>query len=923
MEAVEAVEETLVAVSTVNVEKQLENALVEVVQPVPEQPSEFTRSNGVSEEISCPNSETSYLVESVNSESNNSNSELTIKNETIQSSDGNIEDVIQSTTELTDSLVTTVNIDVANIETEVEISNSDSAGKITTFDEIQHNFNNGQNSDNMPIETKIKNDNQVSLIDRLKFETEVVVEEEIVMCDYEKSEDDSETTNNILSQLEGQSIDLGEVLRSSDTPDCSENNNSFITKQVMNKEELLDILEGNDNTQDLEKNNKINESNKRDEVEIQVPDTPVAKLALQQLSKLKGGKRVKSKVTNQFLSEKGLKNVKLKTSKTSEIVDTKNTKKSCENIVEVLEKDWEDDEVEEDKMQNCSVLINTPEPKKSNTVSQEDINKQVNIDRSSVESSLSQVSEDSQNHSPSFNKGSNELQPQRRAGRVIKRKVIFDPDNYERGTNRKSKITQTIKEQSIKKGKADQNVMRSKSKSPITKTNWKKPQLKNSKQNKRLSEVDKLLMDEGAVNMIYQLTPEASRGKKNMKKKAELIKKINQSAAPDKEMKFRERRKDLKLEETEAKRVLAGKQRLSLSSSVKSPAMCEDVEAHSADDSIIYRRHSSSSYSSTCMSPRRLSDVDSAVQASSKTSRQVTDSHEARIDNETNVFLCDNKDPVGPEVIDKKDCLSIKEKLNSKLSRALNIKRKKESAKFEKPAKQKKSSTKLSEETLNANPEFHHISLSLTDNVAEICVHDTKSDQNVYNVRMINELSKALECVEKMMDISVTLLTSQSGNICSALDLKPLLNDNMEQRKNYANSLAESVRTFLYALERHSKLLAVGAAGACEGLALATLALCDVAVASDRATFALSAGRSSPLVPGVAVFTVHSEVLPKSLVDEMLVFGRQLSAAEALQRGLVSRTLWPDRFKDELHAMVRDIAAQPVQVRNHLYPDLQ
>lgn len=48
--------------------------------------------------------------------------------------------------------------------------------------------------------------------------------------------------------------------------------------------------------------------------------------------------------------------------------------------------------------------------------------------------------------------------------------------------------------------------------------------------------------------------------------------------------------------------------------------------------------------------------------------------------------------------------------------------------------------------------------------------------------------------IDNRDDISVTLLESQCGTLCSSLDLSLLLDDNRQIRVNHAYELAESVR---------------------------------------------------------------------------------------------------------------------------------
>ncbi|XP_026762623.2 uncharacterized protein LOC113521314 [Galleria mellonella] len=722
-----------------------------------------------------------------------------------------------------------------------------------------------------PCEIEV-NSSEVIHNDNVTFETEILVEtNDADVNEIIAEESIQDTANSILSEL-GHS-ELSEALRSSGSTENGENNNHSTRQEVFNKEELLDILEGNDVQQ--------TSNDVQYEVELDCSSGPdlEASIALQQLSKLK---KSRAKMTSRK------KNVKIAVRKSI----SKEIKKE-DSIVNLLVKDWEDDVPVEgeqtDKLkEECDIVLNSSE-------------KLIKTQETCIDSSVTE----------GLNKNNEDGQPQRRFSRVIKKKVIFDPDNPDTFTKSKSAVKnkeiQIEKEEPpVKKSKIDQ-VHRPKSKSPISKLQWKKPSPKNStKQNRRLTEIDRLLMDEGAVNMIYQLTPEAPKGKKNMKTKAEFIKKIQSSTPESKEMKFRERKKETgKCDEGEAKKILGGKHRASLSSSVKSPSVCEDFETHSADDSIIYRRHSSSSYSSTCMSPRRLSDVESGSQTAQgkalDNESQTDEAGQGSVVADT--FISDIKKIPSSEIINRDDCLSIKEKLNSKLSLALN-KRKREITKIDKPIKQKK--IKAKENLIS----FKFLSLTFDQRVAEICIRKSGCK---WSIEVFKELVNAFSYVDTRKDVSVTLLTSECGTLCSQLNLTPLLDDNTEKRTNFAYELAESIRSFLSLLVQHNKLVCAAVSGPCFGVALALVALSDIVFASECANFSLADPMmvGAPLVPGAAALTAPHHSLSQSLVKDLLIFGRQLSASDALQGGLVSRVLWPDRFLSQLRGIVKDIASQP------------
>lgn len=790
--------------------------------------------------------------------------------------------------------------------------------------QINNSHNNVQNEEifvDIPISESLGNES-------VRFETEVVVETNDNEVDESEPReiDEHDTTHNIMNEM-NQNIELSEALCSSDVTDNVENNNCSNGQEMFNKEELLEILEGNDVSCSEQQEEEILPMHR---------NTQETVLALQQLSRLKQSKRTrksdkfvvtplkkKIKVKKIVETEEKQEEIKEKiiVSKVKKVVENEEVKEKStvtkgkkvveneqrkedikeESIVNVLVRDWEDDELDDAEQSiEKDVLPITPTEQSSENANNSIID---NEKRSSVDSLTNE------GQTSALNKSGDDGQPQRRLGRVIKKKVIFDPDNpdtFTKGkTYIKNKDPQIDKDQPpSKKGKVEVITHRAKSKSPVSKMQWKKPSSKNSKQVKRLSEVDKLLMDEGAVNMIYQLTPEALKGKKNMRTKAEFIKKIQSSTPESKEMKFRERKKEsIKCEDGEPKKILSGKQRSSLSSSVKSPSVCEDFENHSADDSIIYRRHSSSSYSSSCMSPRRLSDVEASINQSANVAQH---NHDMRSQHESYAAGENSQHNISAnEIINKDNCLTIKKKLNSKLSLALN-KRKRDNIKIEKPPK-KQPKLEVSGEESNANNDYKYLSLIFDQRVAEICIKKTTTK---YSVEVLKEIIEALAYADLKTDTFVTLLTSECGTMCSELDLSPLLNDDLDERTKTANEIAEAVRSLLWAVGQHSKLTCVCAGGACGGLALALLALADVALAREGATFAL---RPEALTPGIAALVASYRQLPHALVNDLVIFGRQLSSSEALHGGLVSRVLCSAGYPAQLHSVAGDIANQPLE----------
>jgi enoyl-CoA hydratase/carnithine racemase len=85
--------------------------------------------------------------------------------------------------------------------------------------------------------------------------------------------------------------------------------------------------------------------------------------------------------------------------------------------------------------------------------------------------------------------------------------------------------------------------------------------------------------------------------------------------------------------------------------------------------------------------------------------------------------------------------------------------------------------------------------------------------------------------------------------------------------------------------------------------------MCDLAVAASDARFAVS-GINVGLfcsTPSVAL----SRNLARKAAFEMLVTGEFISAAQALDKGLVNRVAAPDRLDAEIESLVASIVAKP------------
>jgi enoyl-CoA hydratase/carnithine racemase len=97
------------------------------------------------------------------------------------------------------------------------------------------------------------------------------------------------------------------------------------------------------------------------------------------------------------------------------------------------------------------------------------------------------------------------------------------------------------------------------------------------------------------------------------------------------------------------------------------------------------------------------------------------------------------------------------------------------------------------------------------------------------------------------------------------------------------------------------------------GAGLDLACMCDIRIASETATFAESFVKIG-IVPGDGGAWLLPRVVGRSKAAEMTFTGETLTAAEALECGLVSRVVAPEALVEAAQALAARIAANPSQV---------
>lgn len=177
---------------------------------------------------------------------------------------------------------------------------------------------------------------------------------------------------------------------------------------------------------------------------------------------------------------------------------------------------------------------------------------------------------------------------------------------------------------------------------------------------------------------------------------------------------------------------------------------------------------------------------------------------------------------------------------------------------------------------------------------------------NALSEAMLTALGEAVEVLAEDETVRAVVLGASGKAFCAGHDLKEM---RAEPSVEYYERLFAQCTAVMLSIQR----LPVPVIARVQGLATAAgcqlVAMCDLAVASEDARFAVSGVNVGLFcaTPGVAL----SRNVPRKAAFEMLVTGAFVSAAEAERLGLINRVAVPDALDDEVEALVASIVAKP------------
>jgi enoyl-CoA hydratase/carnithine racemase len=177
---------------------------------------------------------------------------------------------------------------------------------------------------------------------------------------------------------------------------------------------------------------------------------------------------------------------------------------------------------------------------------------------------------------------------------------------------------------------------------------------------------------------------------------------------------------------------------------------------------------------------------------------------------------------------------------------------------------------------------------------------------NALSEAMLTALGEALDRLATDEAVRAVVLAASGKAFCAGHDLKEM---RAEPSRQYYEQLFAQCTAVMLSIQR----LPVPVIARVNGIATAAgcqlVAMCDLAVASDDARFAVSGVNVGLFcaTPGVAL----SRNVPRKAAFEMLVTGDFIAAEQARALGLVNRVVPADALDGEVEALIASIVAKP------------
>tara|TARA_B100001173_G_scaffold290096_1_gene280407 strand:+ start:50 stop:826 length:777 start_codon:yes stop_codon:yes gene_type:complete len=192
--------------------------------------------------------------------------------------------------------------------------------------------------------------------------------------------------------------------------------------------------------------------------------------------------------------------------------------------------------------------------------------------------------------------------------------------------------------------------------------------------------------------------------------------------------------------------------------------------------------------------------------------------------------------------------------------------------------------------------EFKNILYKRINSLALITINRAEK-HNAISLDTLDDLNKSVDYAASDDAVKVIAITGAGGkSFAAGSDL------NEVKDRDLKKALEPIVQGFSEKLERTPKPTLAAIDGICMGGGLEVALGCDLRIATSRSKFATPEGKLG-LIPGGGATARLPRTVGKGWAMEMLLMGETINAEKALQIGLITRLVEPNKLLDEITEM--------------------
>lgn len=199
--------------------------------------------------------------------------------------------------------------------------------------------------------------------------------------------------------------------------------------------------------------------------------------------------------------------------------------------------------------------------------------------------------------------------------------------------------------------------------------------------------------------------------------------------------------------------------------------------------------------------------------------------------------------------------------------------------------------------------EYESIAYEVEDGVARISLN--RPPLNILNIAMMKEINSALESLDSRDDAKLLVIDHEGKAFSAGVDIKDHTADKVEEMMDVFHRIFR----LLNALEMPTLAVVEGAAlgGGCE---LATF--CDMAVASEKATFGQPEIKAGVFPPIAAVILPY--LIGRNRTLELTLTGEVIGAEEAGRIGLINRVFPTEGFAEKVDEFIAKLTSMSAPI---------